>query len=258
MYSRSKIRRGYGGIMSDQILRIIPVLSLGVSFAGLIWNVIVNREKIPVRLRKSAPWLAVMVISIVALVLLNINAEPPCCPKVLLQKISFDKLGSPKDYGWRILDSAPITFTNKTDGYVGSYLSIDSTASSGSDAENGMETTVEPNAVQGDSIEYIARYVDGNTAAVYALVDLRSQSGVGTSKGWLKFYVGPNSYRKSNNQEWVVYVSADKLGGEWVRLPIDLLNVVENTFGNDGWKYDQIEAVRTRGDLDISSISIFK
>ena len=243
--------------MLDQILRIVPLLSLCVGFAGLIWNVIVNREKIPVLLRKSAPWLAVMTISIVSLVLLSISAQPPCCPNELLQKISFDKLGSPKDYGWRILDSAPITFTNKTDGHVGSYLSIDSTGLPGSDSENGIQTTVKPNAMRGSSIEYVARYIDENTA-VYALVDLRSQSGVGTSKGWLKFYPGSKGYKKIDDQEWIVYVSADKLDGEWVRLPIDLVSAVENTFGNDGWKYDQIAAVRMRGDLDISSISIFK
>jgi hypothetical protein len=172
-----------------------------------------------------------------------------------LQKFNF-KDNDPSKHGWQILNtSAPITFTKQTDGRLGDYLLM----MSGSDpnangARNGMEIPVNPNAANGTWLDVLARYNDDH--AVYARVQMKSQQGDSLKTGWLKFKVGQSQIQQVDDDEWLIQVDPAAQTDGWRLMSINLHDAVEQTFGQQGWRYQALNSIRLRGDLELASILV--
>jgi hypothetical protein len=77
---------------------------------------------------------------------------------------------------------------------------------------------------------------------------------------WLMFKVGTGGpYLHSKRpHECIVPVSPTPLGEGWSLLRVSLPNQVENTpFGEDGWEFAELVSLRVRGNISLSSITLY-
>jgi hypothetical protein len=108
----------------------------------------------------------------------------------------------------------------------------------------------------GRVVEFVAD-LKGN-AAIFALVSLERPDG-STLTGWLKLTTGKGQPKLVDPDEWQLFIEpVSTKGGDWLLYRIDLQDAVMQTFGIDGWKFQQLEKFRIRGDLSLDYIHIFE
>jgi hypothetical protein len=116
-----------------------------------------------------------------------------------------------------------------------------------------MELEVSPVAQSGNFIEFVA--VLQKDASIYVYV----------GRGWLRFIAGKGQpepyYDEADNTyvgEWLIYVDPiSSKGGNWLLYQIDLQDTIQDTFGNDGWHFQNLRKVRLRNNLSLDYISVF-
>lgn len=74
---------------------------------------------------------------------------------------------------------------------------------------------------------------------------------------WIQYQIGRAAPKKLTSNEWVVTVQPLPIAGKWLRLRRNLRSDFELTFGRDGLDFDHVSAVRVRGKMSISSITLF-
>jgi hypothetical protein len=111
------------------------------------------------------------------------------------------------------------------------------------------------------SVEFIAELE--KDSALYAQLNVQ-RKGRSTPKApwtvWLMFKVGTGApYLHSKRpHECIVPVSPMPLGEGWSSLRVSLPNQVENTpFGEDGWEFAELVSLRVRGNISLSSITLY-
>ena len=178
----------------------------------------------------------------------------------LLEKIEFDYSDSPTEHGWRVvecLDETQVVPTHFDDGFAGKAIKVRSTVS------YAMDYDVKPPAVVGSIVEFVVELED-RESAIYACFSLQSSDGSTSKPGHAYFNVqvgkGQPIPHGDDSIEWILFVepAPPHLGGGWVRLPIDLDEAVEQTFGRSGWKLGRLIGFRLRGNLSLAHISVFK
>ena len=182
------------------------------------------------------------------------TSEPTTAPASIAskasQRIDFNYSDSPTNHGWQILDSVPITFTSETDGYQGAYLVVRS------NDFYAMDTYVHRDALSGTHIEFVSKFE--SDATVYAHVIMKGLDDSIVKEGWLKFYPDTRTFEQVDEDEWKVPVEAIPQGGGWSLFQIDLVDAVRQTFGNQGWRYAQIDRIRIRGNIALAYIEVYE
>ncbi len=176
-------------------------------------------------------------------------------PITPLQRIDFDYQDSPTNHGWVLLESeadeTQLVIEPISDQFVGNAISISSPVRYAMDFEVGLAA-----AQLGRVVEFVAD-LKGN-AAIFALVSLERPDG-STLTGWLKLTTGKGQPKLVDPDEWQLFIEpVSTKGGDWLLYRIDLQDAVMQTFGIDGWKFQQLEKFRIRGDLSLDYIHIFE
>jgi len=182
-------------------------------------------------------------------------SQPPLQDKKVLGTIKFDYTDSPLNHGWTFIegDSQKVVFEGINDITVGKALKITTSE------DNFYAIDYELQSLSrelGNFLEIVANYPD-DKSSLYAYVGMINKNG-DTINGWLKFKVGKEKALPSQNitgeQEWLVYVYPESFDQNWVKLQINLREIVQETFGKDGWTFQKLIKFRIRGNLWIASI----
>jgi hypothetical protein len=173
----------------------------------------------------------------------------------LLEKIDFGYPDPPTQHGWRISenqeDESQPVFRHFDDGFVGKAVEIHSTV------RYAMDCDVKPIAELGSLVEFIAKMEGG--AYVFARFTIQSRDGSSSRTVWLHFCVGKDQpYPLNRNSEWGFPLMPNRLDGEWLQFQVDLNKAVEQTYGQDGWRFGQLKGFRLRGNLSLAHISVFE
>jgi hypothetical protein len=207
----------------------------------------------------------IIALSIVHFALVTFATPPLIAPKRpwitsrLIQKIDFDYPleESPFENGWRLVEGAQPAFEYPTDGSFGKVIAIREVARS--ERPYALDYNVEPDARRlGKMVEFVAELKPG--AAIYAhVVNVLSKARSTSREGWIKIQIGPSQITQQvAHNEWVMCIMPTQLKGNWQLFRIDLINAVNQTFGNDGWSFEQLIGFRLRGNLRLAYISVFK
>lgn len=174
-------------------------------------------------------------------------------PMAPIQRIDFDYDDSPTQHGWKMMASEAteeeVNIEHTFDQYVGNAISITSPV------RYGIEFTVGSLAAErGKVLELVADLTED--AYIYTYISLVKDDG-STTNGWLKLTIREGPPKPVDNDEWQLSMErVSSKGGDWLLYRIDLQDAVMQTFGNDGWKFQQLEKFRIRGDLSLNYIEI--
>jgi hypothetical protein len=172
-----------------------------------------------------------------------------------IEKIDFDYQDSPTKHGWTLLESeadeTQLVIEHISDQFVENAISISSPV------KYAMEFEVGSAAAQLGKVVEFAANLDKN-AAFFVYVSLERDDG-STTNGWLKLTIGKGQPAPVDQDEWRLFIQpVSTKGGDWLLYRVDLQDAVMETFGNDGWKFQQLEKFRIRGDLSLDYIHIFE
>jgi hypothetical protein len=183
-----------------------------------------------------------------------VNTGTPT-PITAIQKIDFDYEDSPTKHGWEMLSSeaqeAEIQIEHTSDQFVGNAISISSPVRYAMDFKVGLEA-----AQRGKVVELVAILTEDTSIFLYT--GLVQDNGT-TSKGWLKLKSRKGPPQPVDEDEWQLSIEpVSSKGGNWSLYRVDLQDAVMQTFGNDGWKFQQLEKFRIRGSLSLDYIYIYE
>ena len=176
-------------------------------------------------------------------------------PVAPIQKIDFDYEDSPTKHGWEMLareaTEEEIQIEHTYDQLVGNGITITSAI------RYGMEFKVGPEAAQrGTAIELVANLTED--ASFFAYISLVQEDG-STSKGWLKLKSIKGPPQQVDNDEWQLSIEpVSSKGADWSLYQVHLPSAVMQTFGKNGWKFQQLEKFRIRGNLSLGYIYIYE
>jgi hypothetical protein len=176
----------------------------------------------------------------------------------VLETIHFNYADSPLNHGWIFVDGDPneVFFEEIDSNTVGKALKITTLADNFYGIDYNLKQTT---SIFGNFIEIVANYPD-QTSSFYVYVEMKNQKEE-TMYGWLNFKIGKAdvlaSQKSTGEQEWLVTIKPEEfLDQNWIKMQIDLEEVVQNTFGKDGWSFETINKLRIRGNISIDSIEI--
>ena len=211
-------------------------------------------------LAAMVPAWVVLLPAAVALVLAFLLWRQPSPKKInsrhqrVLQRIDFDYADSPANHGWNVegdKDGSRPTFKRVLDGHVGSALGIRSTT------KMKMEMAVNPAATLATVVEFMVKLEA--EYKMFTLVRVQSRDARKSKELWLGYRVGTEPPKRMDDGTWYEYqvsVTPEIQDGNWLSIRIDLVEVVRQTAGADGWRFGQLKAIRFRGNLSLAHILI--
>jgi hypothetical protein len=150
-----------------------------------------------------------------------------------------------KSRQWKVAPGAPIK------GSI--MIDIDASA---------IDYQVSPNAALSQRIEFDANYVD-RSAMIFVHVLLATRDDRQTKTKFIKFIPGSKKPYKTlgyEDSEYTVEMNdndAPSLGKGWRKISLSLPVEIERSWGQDGWYYKELRAIRLRGRLGISPIRLY-
>jgi len=161
---------------------------------------------------------------------------------------------SPLSNGWKLAyrdTEAEPTFASPSDVPGACGLSMDVKHKYAIDYELPQRTQL------ANELELAIKY-DAD-AMFYIIVNVTSRDGSQRDYGWLNIRLGnaPSRQHKDYPKEFVVFVTAERLGNGWVRMRLRLPEIVRAAMGSRGWVYDSVKAIRLRGCISVSPIKFF-
>ncbi len=174
--------------------------------------------------------------------------------EVVLEKIAFDYPDLPTQHGWRVSeteDASQPTFRHFEDGFFGSAVEIKSAV------RYAMDYDVKPVARLGSLVQFAAMPANGHSV-LYAHVNVRSSDGSRSRPVWLRFALEKRDpYPLADgSQEWTVPVKRAGRNDAWLLFRVDLDSAVMQTFGKNGWAFQQLTGFRVRGTMSLAHISV--
>jgi hypothetical protein len=186
-------------------------------------------------------------------------------PNLLLEEIRFDympgsPLGDPLANGWKIAyggeSGQPPEFSIEQDPR----------------GQDGLEMQAHPGyaiqfllgratAAATQTVKLSIRYSD--TAMFWLLVQLASKRGTRTVNRQMKIELQGGNPRPPEQHpdfpsEQIVRVPGDPLGNGWVALDLDVVQLAEAAWGQQGWVHDTLLGIRLRGNVAVSPISMIR
>jgi hypothetical protein len=192
------------------------------------------------------------------------NQVPNNSPEPLEQlcQIAFDYLPtSPLEKGW--------TKSYNADGVANFSTDPDIPGSLRMKIVNSMVAitySIPDLAKFSDTVKYTAKYEIGpHQTMIFTGIDVTTRDGSDSKRMWAKYYLGERHAEKTKNfvlgdplrelHERTVWLPARVVKGG-IAFDIHLPDVVRLAVGEEGWIFKSIWAVRIRGDVSISSITL--
>lgn len=98
----------------------------------------------------------------------------------------------------------------------------------------------------------------GNQAMIFVRVKLATLDNFKTEEGFIKFEIRGGQIRwVPKYNEWELPIDPPPLGDGWHHLDIDLVDAVNQTWGQKGWRLSELVKIRLRGELSISPIKLY-
>jgi hypothetical protein len=168
-----------------------------------------------------------------------------------ISRIRFDYLpDSPTKHGWELVEGTvnPPVHSVASDGPTQECIELRS------HGKYAVDFKMPEKLRHSDKIEYYAKYSVG--ATFYIQVQLSTRDGIKVREGWIAIFPGKAPPKQESTQEWSVHFPATPLGSGWLRFELSLPEMVESTFGRDGWVYDRLNRIRLRGNICLSPIDL--
>jgi hypothetical protein len=109
-----------------------------------------------------------------------------------------------------------------------------------------------------DRVRFDAQY--SGTTMLFTGVLLTSKTGSPPGWKWIKYYISSGEIRAEptpgSPNEYTLWWPAAALPNGWVSFDLSLPQVVQHTWGTQGWAYESLKAIRIRGSLSISPIRL--
>ncbi len=119
-----------------------------------------------------------------------------------------------------------------------------------------MDYHIEPPNSLSKNVEIVVQPKEGYS--FYIEVTLKKFGEVPIN-GWIVLFTGDGITHKKWKHEWWVYCNPKQLEDGWFKYGGNIPNLVKETFGQDGWEYDQhCTRFRLRGNMIISRISLLR
>jgi hypothetical protein len=128
------------------------------------------------------------------------------------------------------------------------------------DLDNGaFDYDVTRNSYLTRRVEFDAHYVK-DSALVFLQVLVATRDGKNTPTKFVKLIIGSNAPYPTpgyEDSEYTVEIEPPAVGHGWRRVVLNLPDVVERSWGQDGWSYKELRKIRLRGKLGISPIELY-
>ena len=108
-------------------------------------------------------------------------------------------------------------------------------------------------------IEFEANYFD-DSAMFFVEVQIATRDDEEIKNKLIKFILGSKKPYRTTGYEEIEYTAEIKppsLGNGWSEITISLPDEVDRTWGQDGWYYQGLRAIRVRGKLGLSPIRLY-
>lgn len=112
----------------------------------------------------------------------------------------------------------------------------------------------------GKEVSFIVKRSQNQSYALYCMVNVIKQDTNICKKVWLNIHYGIGTSKPLSSDpdhEWIVYVRSRIINQDWMSLHINLPQMIEETYGRDGWKFNQLFAYRIRGNITLAEIIIY-
>jgi hypothetical protein len=171
-------------------------------------------------------------------------------PRPSSASVTFDYLpDSPISHGWELREhETPPTFSTVRDGFVGKALKIEAAGRYALDY-------VLPSWAKPSRLGIVARWTP--SSLVYLHVRLVSSDSRDSIIAWLQLRPGteePQLVGQPDGHEMTFPVTLEGQPGDWQRCDIDLPGAIRATFGEAGWRYEQLLGYRLRGTLELARV----
>src|SRR5579863_1983135 len=108
-----------------------------------------------------------------------------------------------------------------------------------------------------DGVQFDAQYSD--STMIFTEVGLKSRDGTMAVRRWIKYYPSSDGGTRSEvtegyPNEYTLWMTPGPLPNGWVRFKLSLPDVVQLTWGKQGFLYESLKTIRLRGELSISPI----
>jgi uncharacterized membrane protein len=205
-------------------------------------------------------WVAlVLILAVMVVIGYPLTLRRPRAHIGILYRIEFDYLPiSPLERGWKQAYKPDATATFIADPEIRGGLRMEVTNSI-----FAMDHRIPKYAAHSDALMFTAIYSaeKAKETLIFAGIDVTTKDGAECKKCWFKFY-HDRTLKASKTSGDIYYNPAIELPEQTIWLPalqrdrmvfnINLPEVVNLAFGDQGWMYKSIWAVRIRGNLAVS------
>lgn len=118
-----------------------------------------------------------------------------------------------------------------------------------------LDYEVEPHARIADTVEFYVKFT--KNSVFYLKVKLVSRDKSKADIVWLAHMPGSEPPKEYDSREWTVSVTGDTLVNGWVHVSLPIAGEVDETFGQKGWVYLELQGIRLRGTISVSPITFY-
>lgn len=168
------------------------------------------------------------------------------------ERINFNYFDTPIEHGWILSDGQKPSFISVQNRFYNQVMKITSPDWYGIDYY-----IKEENSQKCRNVEFVLRYeTDG---CFYINVVVESERDKQQKSVWFKCGIGTDKPIPVNNgtKEWAILLSPTQNQNDLFTFNANLREIVNKTFGNDGWKFHSLKRFRLRGNLTIAYVEAY-
>jgi len=176
-----------------------------------------------------------------------------------LGQIRFDYLPNPPTKnGWRLeFDGNTPPEQRKAPEFTAAHPApVPGSLSIRDNGRYSLNYTIEQIQSLANLVEYCVKPT--RTGTLYLRVVLSSRDGSQKHPVWLRHVIGTPVPRRINPSEWSLDIQGELLEDGWMLVKVSLEDEVARTFGKEGLVYQSLQAVRLRGSLSISPMTLYR
>lgn len=221
---------------------IALIIILGVSYS-LIWQLLepLNLEFIE---SHKALWRWILILTTL---LITIFVFIFLSPRKNIEQFGFEPSDTNLSATYKSKGNPSITI--ESDGYHGKVYSL-----KGVYEKDEMDWPVKHSAHKAQSVSYL--YKSSDKFSFYIRVNVLSKDHSTQKPKWIKFDPSASIATTCTDQEEMIYpVLAENQDG-FLKTFVNLNKAVSETFGQKGWQFDKLLAIRIRGTVQIKKITL--
>lgn len=201
-------------------------------------------------------WVLMFIVALLALRYMagrKLQREVPACdlPEEHLGQVDFLP-SSPLEHGWRFAELASSAQRPK-------FYTADKAPERGSITICAQgEYKLDYALLENLQCANVAKFLYKLPASVYFHVRMISRDGQRHRTGYLGVGHGSDAPHNWNDGEWQVFANAKPLAAGWYSATFALEDAVQQSFGQEGWRFDALLEIRVRGNTTVSPIVLLR